>query len=98
LVEAWLFRAVRNGAINAGIASHAGNDTKPGRGQGPAWFETDRWAAESPQIPTSPSRPLAALPLEQREVIVAHLGALSEQIAETRRNLRSSAHHLITRA
>ena len=97
-LEAWLFRTVRNGAINAGIASQRRKRHEAeAAAKLPAWFETDPLGrGESAVDPDLAQSALAALPLEQREVIVAHLwGALSfDQIAELAGTSASSAHRL----
>lgn len=96
--EAWLFRTVRNGAINAGIASqrrrrHEANAAA----KEPPWFEPApaRWG-EAVIDPEAAETALASLPPAQREVIVAHLwGDLSfEQIAALAGTSTSSAHRL----
>jgi RNA polymerase sigma factor (sigma-70 family) len=95
---AWLFRTVRNRAINAGIASRrrrqreseAAASVRP-------WFEVNAAARHETAVdPESAQAALSALPVEQREVIVAHLwGGLSfEQIAELAGSSASSAHRL----
>ncbi len=82
----WLFRTVRNTAINAGIAKRRRrrHEAKALAGA-PAWFESGA-AARSRAIvdPESAQAALAVLPLEQREIIVAHLwgGLTFDQIAE----------------
>ena len=95
---AWLYRAVRNGAINAGIAerrrkrreSIAGNQT-------PRWFEV---APPAPTLhgidPDAAQVALASLPDSQREVIVAHLwgGLTFDQIATLTGTSSSTAHRL----
>ncbi|WP_020465885.1 RNA polymerase sigma factor [Singulisphaera acidiphila] len=99
-LDAWLFRTVRNGAINAKIASYRRKRHEAeAAAKGPAWFEADplalgrRATAVDPELAQSA---LAALPIAQREVIVAHLwGALSfEQIADLAGTSASSAHRL----
>jgi RNA polymerase sigma-70 factor (ECF subfamily) len=95
----WLYRVVRNAAIDAGQAarrrriheSTAACQTDP-------WFETapdDRPGTIDPEEATEALR---ILPLAQREVIVAHLwGGLSfEQIAELTGSSSSSAHRHYT--
>jgi RNA polymerase sigma-70 factor (ECF subfamily) len=89
----WLFRAVRNGAINAGIAgkrrrrreARKAADARP-------WFEPD---SEAPDLdPDAAQTALAGLPTDQRETIVAHLwgGLTFEQIAEIAGTSASSTH------
>jgi RNA polymerase sigma-70 factor (ECF subfamily) len=95
---AWLFWAVRNGAINAGIARRRRCQHEAlAAAEMPAWFEagqssSNHFAAD----PESAQAALSVLPLEQREVIVAHLwgGLTFEQIAELTGTSASSAHRL----
>jgi RNA polymerase sigma factor (sigma-70 family) len=93
---AWLFRAVRNGAINAGTAaqrrrrheSEAAAESRP-------WFQSEHDATRPDALdPETATAELQALPLEQREVIVAHLwgGLTFEQIAELSGISSSTAH------
>lgn len=97
-VDAWLFRAVRNGAINAGIASQRRKrHESEAAAKAPAWFEPDPLGPGASALdPELAQSALETLPLEQREVIVAHLwGAFSfEQIAELAGTSASSAHRL----
>lgn len=93
--DAWLFKAVRNGAINAGIARRRRRRHEAEAGTPPsAWFETDPSAsaldAESAQSA------LSTLPAETREIIVARIwgGLTFEQIAEVAGISSSSAHRL----
>jgi RNA polymerase sigma-70 factor (ECF subfamily) len=96
---AWLFRVVRNGAINAATAARRRRRYEAG-----AAAEAWRWfqGASSPRAPTEALDPetaeaeLRRLPLEQREVIVAHLwgGLTFEQIAEVSGLSSSTAHRL----
>lgn len=96
--EAWLFRAVRNGAINAGIASQRRKRHEAGAASKVSpWFEANPSARGDVAVdPEAAQTALAALPLEQREIIVAHLwGGLSfEQIADLADTSASSAHRL----
>jgi RNA polymerase sigma factor (sigma-70 family) len=83
---AWLFRTVRNGAINAGIAKRRRrrHEAKAMAGA-PSWFETSPRARSGALVdPESAQAALAVLPLEQREIIVAHLwgGLTFDEIAE----------------
>jgi RNA polymerase sigma-70 factor (ECF subfamily) len=93
---AWLFRAVRNGAINAGVAGRR-RRRREARvavpADAPAWFEA---RDEAPVDPESAQAALAALPAAQREVIVARVwgGLTFEQIAELAGTSASSAHRL----
>jgi RNA polymerase sigma-70 factor (ECF subfamily) len=95
---AWLFRTVRNGAINAGIANRRRRrrETEAAT-NAPAWFEPDPSARPDAAVdPESAQAALAALPLEQREIIVAHLwgGLTFDQIADLVGTSASSAHRL----
>ncbi len=82
---AWLFRVVKNGAVNAGLAA-----SRRRRHEAEAAFETSPWfetaAMHDPDTldPETATAELRSLPLEQREAIIAHLwGNLTfEQIAE----------------
>jgi RNA polymerase sigma factor (sigma-70 family) len=95
---AWLFRTVRNRAINAGIAKQRRRRHEAAAAAGvPAWFETSPTAQSSAVVdPESAQAALAVLPLEQREIIVAHLwgGLTFDQIAELVGFSASSAHRL----
>ena len=93
---AWLFWAVRNGAINAAIAaqrrrrheSHAASSTA-----GSAPRPENHPDALDPAVAEAE---LQELPLEQREVIVAHLwgGLTFEQIGQVSGTSSSTAHRL----
>ncbi len=89
---AWLFRVVRNGAVNAGIASRRRKrHEEAAAANGPAWFQPE---CGSEFDPDTVQASLSSLPIEQREVIVAHLwGGLSfQEIAELVQSSRSSVH------
>jgi RNA polymerase sigma-70 factor (ECF subfamily) len=92
----WLFRTVRNGAINAGIAGRRRRRRETQAvADAPAWFEAAPGGSNAADVdPEAAQEALAALPLEQREVIVAHLwgGLTFEQIAELAGCSSSSAH------
>jgi RNA polymerase sigma factor (sigma-70 family) len=96
--SAWLFRAVRNGAINAGIAGRRRLRREAEAAlAADAWFEAGPSSRHEPEVdPDSAQFALSSLPVEQREVIVAHLwGGLSfGQIAEIAGTSTSSAHRL----
>jgi RNA polymerase sigma-70 factor (ECF subfamily) len=97
-VAGWLFRAVRNGAINTGIAGQRRRrHESEAAAQARAWFEPGATVTHDAAIDAdSAQTALGALPVEQREVIVAHLwgGLAFEQIAEVAGTSASSAHRL----
>lgn len=96
--ESWLFRAVRNGAINAGIAARRRRRRESlATKQAPGWFTPEGVDRASSWIdPESAQAALGELPDAQREVIVAHLwgGLTFEQIGELVQTSTSSAHRL----
>ncbi len=87
----WLYRVVRNRAISAARAAQRRQHHERVAVRTPAWFAPTEF---SPLDAESATRALQALPLEQREVIVAHLwGGLSfEQIGELAGCSSSTAH------
>ena len=89
---AWLFRAVRNGAVNAGIASRRRRRHEAeAAAHSPTWFHP----GSTPDIETDQVQAaLATLPIEQREVIVAHLwgGLTFQEIASLVGSSSSSIH------
>ena len=95
---AWLFRVVRNGAINSAKAAQRRRRHESRSAAGlKSWFLGDPFVSR----PDSPDPELAtaelhSLPLEQREVIVAHLwgGLTFEQISEVSGTSSSTAHRL----
>jgi RNA polymerase sigma factor (sigma-70 family) len=93
---AWLFRVVRNGAINAGTAAKRRKRHESAAAAGSrTWFQADHDATRPDALdPETATAELQALPLEQREVIVAHLwgGLTFEQIAEVSGLSSSTAH------
>lgn len=97
---AWLFRTVRNGAINAGIARRRRDRHEfeaATRSGAHAWFEAKAAARHEYAIdPDSAKLALSALPVAEREVIVAHLwgGLTFEQISDLAGVSTSSAHRL----
>ena len=96
---AWLFRAVRNGAINAGIARRRRDrhEFEAATEASARWFEAKKAGRHEYAIdPDSAQLALSALPLAEREVIVAHLwgGLTFEQIADLAGLSTSSAHRL----
>ena len=95
---AWLFRVVRNGALNASQAARRRrrHETESASGS-TGWFQAEQTAASSDSLdPETAADELRSLPLEQREVIVAHLwGGLSfHEIAEVLGCSASKAHRL----
>jgi RNA polymerase sigma-70 factor (ECF subfamily) len=97
---AWLFRVVRNGALNAALASRR-RRRHEAEAAGPAsnWFQTDP-AVDRPESldAEAAGEVLRSLPLEQREVIVAHLwgGLTFEQIGGVSGCSASTAHRQYT--
>jgi RNA polymerase sigma-70 factor (ECF subfamily) len=97
---AWLFRVVRNGAIDAGQAARRRKryETAASSWSSP-WFEVESdggpWAIDPEQAASE----LRALPIEEREIIVAHLwgGLTFEKIAAVAGCSSSSAHRLYAR-
>src|SRR3954465_14738249 len=95
---AWLFRTVRHRAINAGIASQRRRRHEAeAAAKAPSWFDTSPAARSAALVePESAQAALAVLPLEQREIIVAHLwgGLTFDQIAELVGSSSSSTNRL----
>jgi RNA polymerase sigma factor (sigma-70 family) len=92
---AWLFRAVRNGAINAAEAARRRRRHESEAAAGSiGWFQTEFTSIALD--PETAAAELKSLPPEQREVIVAHLwgGLTFEQIGEVSGSSASSAHRL----
>lgn len=96
--SAWLFRVVRNGAISAGLsARRRRRHEAEAAGETRAWFEPWPVTGQGDQLdPEAAAEELRALPLEEREVIVAHLwgGLTFEQVAEVAGCSSSTAHRL----
>jgi RNA polymerase sigma-70 factor (ECF subfamily) len=96
-VAGWLYRVVRNGAITVARASarRRRHETVAAARQ-PDWFdERDRTYENTVELaPQAASAALQELPVDQREIVVAHLwGGLSfEQIAAVVGMSSSSAH------
>jgi RNA polymerase sigma-70 factor (ECF subfamily) len=88
----WLYRVVRNAAVSAARAEQRRRHHEAAAAErAPAWFA----AAEATALDiAAATAALQHLPLEQREVIVAHLwGGLSfEQVAELAGCSSSTAH------
>jgi RNA polymerase sigma factor (sigma-70 family) len=94
---AWLFRVARNAAINAGTAARRRRRHETAaRLTTPAWFLADASSSAGAIDPETAQAELAALPIEQREVIVARLwgGLTFEQIAAVAGCSTSQAHRL----
>ena len=98
---AWLFRVVRNGALNAALAARRRRRHEAeAAGEAAIWFRDRR--ANLPGRDSldaeAASAALRSLPLEQREVIVAHLwgGLTFEQIGEVSGCSSSTAHRHYT--
>jgi RNA polymerase sigma factor (sigma-70 family) len=93
---AWLFRAVRNGALNLALAARRRrrHETEAA-GEAANWFQTDTEASRPDSLDAeAASAALQSLPLEQREAIVAHLwgGLTFEQIGDLAGCSASTAH------
>ncbi len=97
---AWLFRVVRNGAIDAGHAARRRKryETTAASRASP-WFEADPDERQGAVDAEQAASELRALPIEEREIIVAHLwgGLTFEQIAVVAGCSSSSAHRLYAR-
>ncbi len=94
----WLFRVVRNGAISAGKAARRRkrHETEAAV-EASSWFEPLRSLEKEGLLdPETAARALLGLPIEQREVIVAHLwgGLTFEQVGEIAGCSSSTAHRL----
>jgi RNA polymerase sigma factor (sigma-70 family) len=88
----WLYRVVRNAAISAARAERRRRRHETAAAErAPAWFA----AADTTALDiAAATQALQALPIEQREIIVAHLwgGLPFEQIAELAGCSSSTAH------
>jgi RNA polymerase sigma-70 factor (ECF subfamily) len=95
---AWLFRVVRNGAINAATAARRRRHHETvAAARASCWFEAGTMPDRADSLdPETAASELRALPIEQREVIVAHLwgGLTFEQIGEISGLSSSTAHRL----
>src|SRR5262249_31755316 len=88
----WLYRVVRNGALSAvRAARRRQHHESAAAARTPAWFAAADAAGLDAAAATTA---LQALPIDQRETIVAHLwgGLTFEQIAELTGTSSSSAH------
>jgi len=89
---AWLYRVVRNGAISAARSGHRRRRHEEAAGaRTPAWFVPSEASGLDEQ---AASAALSQLPVEQREIIVAHLwgGLTFEQIGPLVGCSSSTAH------
>jgi RNA polymerase sigma factor (sigma-70 family) len=92
----WLYRVVRNAAISAArAAQRRRHHESVAATRTPAWFQPAEGTGLDAEAATTA---LQALPLEQREIIVAHLwgGLTFEQIAELTGTSSSTAHRWYT--
>jgi RNA polymerase sigma factor (sigma-70 family) len=97
---AWLFRVVRNGAIDAGLAARRrGRYELAAASRSEPWFEDEPRPRPDAIDPDQAAAELKTLPIEEREVIVAHLwgGLTFEQIAVVAGCSSSAAHRLYVR-
>ncbi len=88
----WLYRVVRNAAVSAGRSDRRRRHHETAAAaRAPAWFAAADVAGLDADAATAA---LASLPLEQREVIVAHLwgGLTFDQIGEVAGCSASTAH------
>lgn len=94
--SAWLFHAVRNGALNAATAARRRRRHESTAGSNrPSWFSRDPQTESAFEIdPETAEQVLETLPADLRETIVAHIwgGLTFEQIGELTRRSASSAH------
>jgi RNA polymerase sigma-70 factor (ECF subfamily) len=90
-IPAWLFRTVRNGAISAARAEGRRRRHEADAARGRDWFCAD---AHAPLDAAEAAHALQDLPLEEREVIVAHLwgGLTFEQAGQVAGCSASTAH------
>lgn len=88
---AWLFRVVRNGALSAARSAQRRRRHETAAAHAQVWFVENEDAALDGDAAAAALR---ALPLEQREVIVAHLwgGLTFEQVADVAGCSSSTAH------
>ena len=90
----WLYKVVRNAALAASRAERRRRHHEAAAAaRAPAWFVAAGVSGLDVEATTAA---LQALPLEQREIIVAHLwgGLTFEQIAEVSGSSSSTAHRL----
>ena len=95
---AWLFRVVRNGALNAAQAARRRRRYEAdAAAESTGWFQADPSLTQPDALDTeTAAAELRALPLEQREVIIAHLwgGLTFQEIAQVSGCSASTAHRL----
>jgi RNA polymerase sigma-70 factor (ECF subfamily) len=94
----WLFRVVRNGAIDAAKSARRRKHYETVSSHAAPWFEADPTPKTGTVDPDLAAAELRSLPLEQREIIVAHIwgGLTFEQIAVVAGCSSSTAHRLYT--
>ncbi len=90
---AWLFRAVRNAAINTGIAEGRRRRHESDAAEARGWFQSE---TSSPLDPADAEAELRRLDPGPRETIVAHLwgGLTFEQVGKLMGISSSKAHRL----
>jgi len=96
----WLFRVARNLAIDAArAAGRRRRHESRAAARAVEWFDPSVGSGGNEIDPEEAGRALAELPVEQREVVVAHLwgGLTFEQIAEVSGGSSSTAHRLYAR-
>ena len=96
---AWLFRVVRNGAIKSSLASRRRRRHESTVAESTPWFEDGGQGGGQHKEtidPEAAAEAMRRLPIEQREVIVAHLwgGLTFEQVAELCGSSSSTVHRL----
>src|SRR4051794_36938670 len=93
--SAWLFRVVRNGALDAGKAARRRKRHEvAATSEGKAWFEPETDGHPGAVDPELAADELRSLPIEEREIIIAHLwgGLTFDQIAVVAGCSSSTAH------
>jgi RNA polymerase sigma factor (sigma-70 family) len=97
---AWLYKVVRNGAIDAGQAARRRNRHETvAAARADPWFEADPREHPGAIDPDQAADELRSLPIDEREVIIAHLwgGLTFEQVAVVAGCSSSAAHRLYSR-
>jgi RNA polymerase sigma-70 factor (ECF subfamily) len=94
-ISAWLYRVVRNAAISAGRSERRRQRYETAAAAQTTWFCTDESMALDAATVTAV---LNGLPMDQREVIIAHLwgGLTFEQIGELSDCSATTAHRRYT--